>query len=127
MVQFSSIALVVVLTIVSMFQIALMLGAPMGEYAFGGQYHGKLPLKLRIGSVFTLGIYTAQIGHYLAQASILPKLLSPSLNTGTNWVFVGIFVVGLALNSISRSEKERKMWVPVLLLSVVLSVLVAIG
>lgn len=127
MVQFSSIALVVVLAIVSLFQIALILGAPMGEYAFGGQYPGKLPLKLRIGSVVTLGIYAAQIGHYLAQASVLPKLLSPSLNTVTNWVFVGIFVVGLVLNSISRSEKERKMWVPVLLLSVVLSVLVAIG
>jgi hypothetical protein len=31
------------------------------------------------------------------------------------------------MNSISRSKKERQMWVPVLLLSVVLAVIVALG
>jgi phosphate starvation-inducible membrane PsiE len=122
-----SIALVAVLAIVSLFQIALILGAPMGEYAFGGQVKGKLPIKMRIGSVISLGLYFAQIGHYLAQAGVLTKFFDTQVNSVVNWVFVGIAALALLMNSISRSEKERKLWVPVALLLLVLTVLVALG
>lgn len=127
MVAASSIGLVVVLAIISLFQIALILGAPMGEYAFGGQHKGKLPVQYRISSVLTLGIYIAQAGHYLAQAGVLEKFFDSSLNSVVNWVFVGVSALALLMNSISRSEKERKMWVPVALLMLVLTLLVAIG
>ena len=118
---------IVTLALVSLFQIALIAGAPMGEYAFGGQNPGKLPAKFRIGSVFTLAIYVGIIGHLLAQLGILPKMLPVGLNSVANWAIFGLNLLGLLMNAISRSKKERNMWVPVLLLSVVLSIIVALG
>ena len=112
---------------VALFQLGLVLGAPMGEYAFGGQHAGKLPNRYRVASVFSFLMLLAIGGHYLAQAGVMSPLLPAGLNTIANWVLVGFNVVGLIMNSISRSKKERQMWVPVLLLSVVLAVIVALG
>ncbi len=125
--QVAALILVFVLACVGLFQVALVLGAPMGEYAFGGRHPGKLPIGFRIGSAATLGVYLAQAGHYLAQAGLLAPLLDARLNGLINWAFVGLFLLGLGMNSISRSQKERRLWVPVLLLSCLLSVLVALG
>ena len=119
--------LVVTLAFVALFQLALALGAPMGEYAFGGQRKGKLPVGFRIASTVAILIYAAIAGHYLAQLGVIPKLLPDSLNTIANWGLVGFNLVGLIMNSISRSKLERQLWVPVLLLMTVCSVLVALG
>ena len=118
---------IVTLAMVSLFQISLIAGAPMGEYAFGGQNPGKLPAKFRIGSVFTLTIYVGIIGHMLAQLGILPKMLPAELNTAANWVIFGLNLLSLLMNAISRSKKEREMWVPVALLLSVASFFVAFG
>lgn len=118
---------IVTLALVSLFQIALIAGAPLGEYAFGGQNSGKLPAKFRIGSVITLGIYAGIIGHMLAQLGIFPRMLPAELNTAANWAIFGLNLLGLLMNAISRSKKERDMWVPVALLLSVASFFVALG
>ena len=117
----------IVQVLVALFQLALVIGAPMGEYAFGGQNVGKLPSRLRVGSAVSFIVLLAIAGHYLAQAGVFTSLLPSSLNSIANWVLVGFNVLGLIMNSISRSKKERNMWVQVLLLSVVLAVIVALG
>ncbi len=117
----------IVQIVVALFQLALVLGAPMGEYAFGGQNAGKLPTRLRISSAFSFVLLLAIAGHYFAQAGVFHQLAPGAINTVANWCLVGFFVVGLVMNAISRSKKERQMWVPVLLLSVVLAVIVALG
>ena len=119
--------LVVVQTCVALFQLALVLGAPMGEYTLGGQNPGKLPRNLRIASAVSMLVNLAIAGHYLAQTGSLNTLLPSDLNQIANWALVGFNALGLVMNSISRSKKERQMWVPVLLLSVACSVIVALG
>lgn len=118
---------VVALVAVGLFQIGLALGAPMGEYAFGGQNPGRLPLPYRVASGISVLVYLGIAGHYLAQIGVFEPLLAPSLNGVVNWVLVGFNTLGLIMNSISRSAKERKMWVPVLLLMLVCSVVIALG
>jgi hypothetical protein len=125
--QTAAIIMAIVQFLVALFQLALVLGAPMGEYAFGGQHPGKLPLGFRVGSAISFLMLLAIGGHYLAQGGVLSALLPASLNSIANWGLVGFNVVGLMMNSISRSKKERQMWVPVLLLSVVLAIIVALG
>ncbi|MBP6186277.1 MAG: hypothetical protein KA421_00785 [Rhodoluna sp.] len=125
--QTAAIVMAIVQFMVAMFQLALVLGAPMGEYAFGGQHPGKLPKQFRITSAFSFVFLLAVGGHYLAQAGVFTPLFPGAINTVANWCLVGFNVVGLVMNSISRSKKERQMWVPVLLLSVVLSIIVAFG
>ncbi len=99
----------------------------MGEYAFGGQNTGKLPTRYRVASAFSFATLIALSGHYFAQAGVFTPVLPAEPNSWVNWLLVGFFAVGLVMNSISRSKKERQMWVPVLLLSVVLAVVVALG
>jgi cell division protein FtsW (lipid II flippase) len=125
--QTAAIIMAIVQFMVAMFQLALVLGAPMGEYAFGGQHKGKLPTRFRISSAFSFVLLLAIGGHYLAQAGVFQQLAPGAINTVANWILVGFNVVGLVMNSISRSKKERQMWVPVLLLSVVLAIIVAFG
>lgn len=119
--------LVAVQIIVSLFQLALVLGAPMGEYTLGGQTQGKLSIKLRLVSAISLLLNIAIAGHYLAQTGTIQTLLPSDLNQIANWGLVVFTASGLVMNSISRSKKERKMWVPVLLLSLTCAVIVAIG
>jgi hypothetical protein len=119
--------LVAVQIIVSLFQLALVLGAPMGEYTLGGQTQGKLSAKLRAVSAISLLLNLAIAGHYLAQTGTIQTLLPSDLNQIANWALVAFTASGLVMNSISRSKKERNMWVPVLLLSLTCAVIVAIG
>jgi hypothetical protein len=119
--------LVAVQIIVSLFQLALVLGAPMGEYTLGGQTQGKLSTKLRFVSAISLLVNLAIAGHYLAQTGVFQTLLPEQLNQIANWALVVFTASGLVMNSISRSKKERNMWVPVLLLSLTCAVIVAIG
>jgi hypothetical protein len=117
---------IVTLAFVALFQFALVLGAPMGEYAFGGAHSGKLPARYRAASAVSILIYAAIAGHYLAQLGVLPKLLPTTMNDLANWAVVAFNLVGLVLNSISRSKSERQLWVPVLLLLTICSALVAL-
>lgn len=112
---------------VSLFQLALVLGAPMGEYTLGGSNTGRLPTKLRIVSSLSMVLNLAIGGHYLAQTGTVQPLLPADLNQITNWFLVGFTALGLLMNSISRSKKERRLWVPILILSLTCSVLVALG
>jgi hypothetical protein len=119
--------LVAVQVIVSLFQLALVLGAPMGEYTLGGQTQGKLSIKLRLVSAISLLLNLAIAGHYLAQTGIIQTLLPSDLNKIANWSLVVFTAAGLVMNLISRSKKERKIWVPVLLLSLTCAVIVAVS
>ncbi|WP_138315332.1 hypothetical protein [Rhodoluna limnophila] len=123
----AALSVAIICVFIAMFQLALALGAPMGEYAFGGQNAGKLPVGFRVASVFSLAINLAIAGHFLAQASVLPQLLPAELNVLANWGLVGFAGLGVLLNSISRSKKERQMWVPVTALILICAVIVAIG
>ena len=112
---------------VAIFQIALVAGAPLGEYTMGGQHPGKLPGQFFVTAAVSAIIMVAQSGHYLAQAGILNPALSPGQNAIVNWFWFGFAVLGLIVNSNSKSKKERNTWVPVLLVSAVCTLLVALN
>jgi hypothetical protein len=112
---------------VAAFQVALVAGAPWGEYAMGGQNPGTLPSRLRIASGVSALIMLAQSGHYLAQAGVLTPLLPHDLNAVVNWFWFAFTAIGLVMNSITRSKKERNLWVPVLAVSFVATLVVALN
>ena len=112
---------------VAIFQIALVAGAPLGEYTMGGQHPGKLSGQFRVTAAVSAIIMVAQSGHYLAQAGILNPALSPGQNAIVNWFWFGFAVLGLIVNSNSKSKKERNTWVPVLLVSAICTLLVALN
>lgn len=124
---YAAFALVLIQICVAIFQLALVLGAPLGEYTMGGQQKGRLSMKLRIVAGLSMLLNLAIAGHYLAQTGTLQTLLPAQANQIANWGLVAFNGLGLFLNSISRSKKERQMWVPVLILAFICAVVVALG
>jgi glutaminase len=117
LVTISSGFLVAMTLIVAVFQIALALGAPLGEYAYGGARVGKLPLGFRINSVVAVFVMLAISGHYLAQLGVFEPILDPAGNSVVNWALVGFTGLSALANNATRSKKERMVWgIPTILM-----------
>ncbi len=103
--------------IVAVFQIALALGAPWGEYAYGGTKTGKLPIGFRINSVVAVFVMLGIAGHYLAQLGVFEPILDSAGNAVVNWVLVGFTGLAALANNATRSKKERMVWgIPTILM-----------
>ena len=110
-----------VLASLGLFQIALIAGAPLGNYAWGGA-HRILPTKLRIGSVVSIILYTVFAVILLNKAGIVSLFSNVDVAA---WALTVYFFVGVLMNGISRSKKERAVMTPVSLLLAVLSLVIA--
>jgi hypothetical protein len=121
----AAIALCVILAILAVLQLALIFGAPIGRFAWGGQ-HRVLPTKLRIGSAVSIVIY-AIIGLLALDRAGLVDVVPDVVSTVAMWVVFAYFVLGIGMNAISRSKPERYTMAPVSLVLAVLSLLVALG
>lgn len=96
----------------TVFQILLIMGKPLGDYAWGGQ-HRILPMSFRIASVSSIGLYVLFAVFLASKAGIVNVVTNQSvLNTGM-WIFTCYFVLGILLNAISRNKKERMVMTPV--------------
>lgn len=101
------------LTVVAIFQIALALGAPLGDAAWGGRHQGVLPGGLRIVSALAgIVIYPLIIVYVLASAGLIAASWMPGTSAAGMWVLAGFFAVGALANFASRSKRER-LWGPV--------------
>ncbi len=124
--QFAAGFLVFSFLALALFQLAIVLGAPLGEYAYGGQHSGVLANRYRAVSALSLLIGLAIAGHYLAQLGVLPQLLQPDLNHLVNWGIVVFNVPAAILNNITRSEKEKRLWGGTTIANLIASVIVAL-
>lgn len=118
----AAVAFCVLMAALTLFQAALVAGAPIGHFAWGGQ-HRVLPRAKRVGSVVAIGLYLLFSVIVLQRVGLLEVIPWPGLTAVATWVLVGYFVLGIALNAISRSRPERLTMVPV---CVVLSLLTAV-
>jgi hypothetical protein len=110
---------------VIVFQLALALGAPWGAYAMGGTFPGRYPPAMRLGAV----VQAVVIGGLAVVVLSAAGIVLPGLATDLPWlvwVAVAFSAIAVALNSISRSAGERRIWVPVSLVMLVSSLLVAL-
>ncbi|TFV65185.1 UNVERIFIED_ORG: hypothetical protein E4P37_10790 [Bacillus sp. AZ43] len=114
-----------VLAGLAVFQLLLVAGRPWGRFAWGGQ-HEVLPPRLRIGSVVSLVVY-AVIAAVVLQAGGRAELLPGGFVEVGIWVITGYFVLGIALNAMSRSRPERLVMTPVAALLAGCCLVVALG
>ena len=120
-----AIALTVVLAALAVFQLALVFGAPLGRFAWGGA-HRVLPARLRVGSAVSIVIYAlidVIAWDRVGAIDVFPE----SFSEVAMWVIFGYFVLGIVMNAISRSKPERNLMVPVSIVLAVLSFLIAMG
>ncbi len=93
------------------FQGFLVAGAPIGEYAWGGQPR-VLPRRLRIGSAISILLYAAFAVAALAKVRVLQLFPGTPVADVAMWVVAGYLLLGIPLNAISRSRKERLVMTP---------------
>lgn len=120
-----ALALTVLLGLLTLLQIALILGAPLGAFAWGGQ-HRVLPARLRMGSALSILVYglIAMIAWDRVGAI---DIFGGSFSEVAMWVIFAYFVLGIVMNAISRSKPERYTMVPMCVVLAGLSFLIAMG
>lgn len=108
------------------FQVALALGAPWGTYAMGGAFPGRFPPGLRVLAAIQ-GALIAALGLGVLSAGGVALAGIAQAVPWIAWLAVAFSALAVALNAISRSAGERRVWVPVAVVLLVTSLLVATG
>ncbi|KAF0199986.1 MAG: putative integral membrane [Bacteroidetes bacterium] len=124
-VTISAIIFAILTGIVIIFQGCLAAGVPWGAASMGGRYPGKYPPKMRVVAILNILILLFMAAIVLAEADLLLPQLK-SISGFAVWVIAGFFVIGTVLNTITPSKIER-IWAPVALVQLIMSVIVAIG
>jgi hypothetical protein len=122
---FAAIVACIVLALLAVFQLALVAGAPIGRFAWGGK-NDVLPRRTRIGSAISVLLYALFAIVILDRARVIDVMPDLASNIGI-WVLVAYFTLGIVMNGISRSKPERYTMTPVTLVLAVLCLLVALS
>jgi hypothetical protein len=125
MAVWAAVAIVTILAGLTVFQVALAAGAPLGHFAWGGQ-HRTLSTGLRIGSIVSIVIYAGIAAVVLAKTGLwswLPAEWAQILC----WIVLAYLALGIPLNAISRSRPERIVMTPLVTVLVGLVLVVALG
>jgi len=114
------------LALLTLFQIALVCGAPFGHFAWGGK-HRILPPKLRIGSSAAILLYAFFAALVAAQSDLWIIITNPTLVSIGLWVVAAYMTLGVFMNAISRSKPERFVMTPVALVLTICFVVLAMS
>ena len=108
------------------FQVALALGAPWGQYAMGGAFPGRMPTPLRIAALAQGIVLAALAMIVLADAGLADVALLDDW-PWLIWVPVAVSAVAVVLNASTRSQGERRIWLPVAIVLLLCSLGVALA
>lgn len=125
MVRTAAYSACVILALLAVFQMALVAGAPIGRFAWGGQ-HDVLPGRLRVGSSVSIVLYVVFALILLGRADVIAAFPDAVTRVGT-WALVVYFSLGVVLNGVSRSKPERNTFTPVSVVLAALCLVVALS
>ena len=94
------------------FQFMLVLGYPLGEYAWGGKQK-KLSGTYRIGSVLAIFVYLFYLIFVLEVSRVYPLLNDPGTANIGLIIMMVVFSISTIANLFSASEKERVVMTPI--------------
>jgi hypothetical protein len=106
------------------FQLALALGAPWGEAAYGGT-RTHLPTGLRTASAVATVVYIFAAFVVLRRGGYRVPLIGVRIARIGTWLLAGLMAVGSIVNFASAGEWERFGWGPFTLLLAALCFVVA--
>ncbi|NMO96592.1 hypothetical protein [Paenibacillus lemnae] len=112
--------------VVILFQCALALGKPWGEYAMGGKFPGKFPPAMRAACLFQIVILAGIAAIVMSESGFILSRGSAFSDKGI-WFVVAFSTLAVILNLITRSSKERKIWAPVSIVLFATSLVVALS
>ena len=108
------------------FQVALAFGMPWAELTWGCRFPGKLPGRMRAVAVVTALLLIVFAVIVLARTGlVLPGWESTSRTVV--WVVVAYAALGVVANAATPSRWERIIWLPVILVMLGCSLIVALS
>ena len=107
------------------FQLALALGARWGAFAWGGQHAERLPTGYRIASATSIVLYAFLVSIVLDRGGVI-ALYPAGFSGAAIWVVFGFLALGIVMNALSRSRRERAVMTPVATVLAGLALLVAL-
>lgn len=110
--------------IVTVFQLALVAGAPWGEFTMGGAFPGQLPPRMRVVAAASAMLLSA-FGAVVAARANLALLRWRRFARRLMWVVVAYAFLGVVVNAITPSAGERLIWLPVTLVLAGCAIIVA--
>lgn len=126
MIEIFAIVSCIILLGLAIFQLALIFGAPIGKYAWGGA-HTTLPRNLRIGSAISILLYGIFAAIILGKADIFSLFSDSAITNIGVWILAIYFCIGVVMNGISRSKPERNLMTPIALVLAILTLLIAVN
>jgi hypothetical protein len=121
----AAVILIIMFSIMVIFQFLLAIGMPIGFLAYGGQ-HKKLSRKLRILSVIAMGIFIYAIIVVLDRTGIITLFSNPWVSGISIWILAIYFTIGILMNAVSRSKWEKRIMTPFVLIIAICCYLIAI-
>ena len=109
----------------AIFQLLLATGKPYGEYAWGGQ-HKILPKSLRVGSIISIGVYTLFSIILIDASSLISIFPEGVIKSYAIWFLIVYLGIGVFVNSISRSKKERNTMTPIIIILLICSLAISL-
>ena len=122
---FAAVLALIVLGFLAVLQLLLAFGAPLGRFAWGGQ-HRVLPSRLRAGSIVSIILYAVFATVIADRAGLIDAMPDAVSGMGT-WILAAYFLLGVAMNGVSRSIPERATMAPVSAVLATACVVVALG
>lgn len=116
----------VLFLIISIMEIFLILGFPLGELTMGGQYK-VLPPKLRIAAVFSIPLQILAMVIVLQTGGHISFLLSEKVVQVICYVFAGYFSLNTIMCLCSKSKKEKYIMTPMAFMAAVYFWMAALG
>ncbi|GAA1564246.1 hypothetical protein GCM10009789_16870 [Kribbella sancticallisti] len=110
---------------VSLFQVAIVLGAPVGRASWGGTHVGQLPAGLRIASAVAVFFWIGAALVVLRRGGWGLLAVPEGLARWGTWALFGLLLLSALLNVASSSAWERFFWAPYVLALAVLCFLTA--
>jgi hypothetical protein len=108
------------------FQIALAWGAPWGRLTWGGKFTGRLPGHMRLVAVLSMILLLAFAVIVAVRAGLVWPHRMP-LSRNLIWGVVAYCALGVIGNALTSSPWERIVWLPVVLVMLGCSIVVAVS
>ena len=108
----AAIIAVVLFTGMSVFQLLLVLGLPLGRLAYGGKYE-KLPSKMKITSLIGIVIFIFASLSVLERAKIITLFNNLMFVTVFIWIIAVYLAFNTLMNAISKSKWEKLIMTPI--------------
>jgi hypothetical protein len=121
----AAIIAVMIFVVISVFQVLLALGLPLGKLAYGGKYE-KLPTNMRIMSLIAIGIFALGSISVLERVAIIMIFNNQIFTLVVVWIIAVYLAFNTLTNAISKSKQEKLIMTPLSLISAICCFIVAI-